>query len=406
MILTYSYRLLPSKRQHRALETLLEAQRQLYNAALEERLGAYRHGVIRTYFDQTKALTEWRREDKDASAIPANLQRATLKRLDEAYNGFFCRLRQGKRAGLPRFRGKGWWKSFGFRRFSGIVLTDARLTFKGMPGTLRVHFHRPLPNQAQIRSCTFCRDTKGWKVGFAVEVEKADPRAGIRSIGVDVGITNFATLSNGLIIPSIKAARRAERRLRIAQRSLSRKQRGSNNRRKSQLEFSRRHAAVARRRLNHLHTSSALLVRNYDLIAVERLNLSGLLRGRLARDVHDASWGRFISFLRYKAEKAGVSLIEVNAKNSSQDCSGCGIRVPKDLGERRHDCPHCGISIDRDLNAAINVLARAGVRPGLRNVAGCGMRAGGNLGSPMNCEPIHRASRDTTHPVEASDQSR
>ena len=140
------------------------------------------------------------------------------------------------------------------------------------------------------------------------------------------------------------------------------------------------HAAVARRRTEHLHQASARLVRDYDAIAVEKLNVKGLAGGVLAKDVHDASWARFISMLRYKAERAGVRLVEVDPRNTSQECSGCGTTVPKNLGVRRHDCPHCGLSIDRDINAARNILNRAGVGPGLRNVAGCGMRAGENLG--------------------------
>src|SRR5690242_20120224 len=94
MILTYEYRLLPSKRQHGALETLLESQRVLYNAALEERIGAYRRGVSLSYIDQTKGLTEWRQSDPEAAGVPVNLQRTTLKRLDEAYKGFFRRIKQ------------------------------------------------------------------------------------------------------------------------------------------------------------------------------------------------------------------------------------------------------------------------------------------------------------------------
>jgi putative transposase len=123
------------------------------------------------------------------------------------------------------------------------------------------------------------------------------------------------------------------------------------------------------------------LVRDYDVIVVEKLNVKGLAGSALAKDVHDASWARFISMLRYKAEWAGARLIEVDSHDTSQECSGCGVKVPKDLAERRHDCPHCGLSIDRDLNAARNILNRAGVGSGLRNVAGGGMRAGGNLDS-------------------------
>ena len=147
------------------------------------------------------------------------------------------------------------------------------------------------------------------------------------------------------------------------------------------MAVARCHAKTARTRLDHLHQATARLVRDYDLIAVEKLNVKGLARGALAKDVHDASWTKFISTLRYKAEYAGARLVEVNPYDTSQDCSGCGVKVPKDLGERTHDCSHCGLSIDRDLNAARNILNRAGVGPGLLNVAGHGMRAGGNLDS-------------------------
>jgi putative transposase len=381
VILTYRYRLLPTKRQHRVLETILEAQRQLYNAALEERIDAYRKvGITRSYIDQTKGLTEWRQTDPEGRALPLNLQRATLKRLEEAYQGFYRRVKRGgDKPGFPRFRGKGRFDSFGFRQFEGISLEADRIRFKNMPGSLRVHLHRPMPSEALVKSCTFRRDTKGWHVAFAAEVPASPRRRGQRAVGVDLGITTFAALSDGGFVPSLKAARRAERRLRLAQRAVARKIRGSRSRRRARAAVARCHAVIARRRANHLHQASARLVRDYDAIAVEALNVKGLARSALAKDVHDASWAKFISMLRYKAEWAGARLIEVDPHQTTQDCSGCGMKVPKELGDRHHDCPHCGVSIDRDLNAARNILYRAGVGPGLRNVAGCGMRAGENL---------------------------
>jgi putative transposase len=310
--------------------------------------------------------------------------------LDDAYQGFFRRTKQGGKAGFPRFRGGGRFDSFGFREFAGITLQDARLRFKSMPGSLRVHLHRELPAGASIRSCTFKRDTKGWNVSFAVAIEAAAPRECRRVVGIDLGITTFAALSDGGLIPSLKAARRAERRLRVAQRALARKKRGSSGRREARITVARCHAGVARQRAEHLHQGSARLVRDYDAIAIERLNVKGLARSALAKDVQDASWATFISMLRYKAEKAGVRLIEVNAQDTTQDCSNCGVRVPKSLAVRWHECPGCGLSMDRDLNAARNILNRAGVGLGLRNVAGgCGMRAGENLGSYPRARQEH-----------------
>ena len=310
MILTFRYRLLPAKRQHRALERILESQRQLYNAALEERIGAYRKAAVtRTYFDQCKALTEWRGSDPEAAELPVNLQRGTLKRLDEAYRGFFRRVAKGGKPGFPRFRGKGWFDSFGFSEFSGITLKDSRLGFKGMPGALRLHLHRDLPANASPRNCSFKRDTKGWSVSLTLDMEVQAPRTAQRVVGVDLGISTFAALSDGGFIPSLRAARKAERRLRVAQRALSRKQRGSGGRREARQAVARCHAAVARQRAEHLHQASARLVRDYDAIAIEKLNVKGLAASALAKDVHDASWARFISMLRYKAgENLGLAL--------------------------------------------------------------------------------------------------
>lgn len=380
MIIGCRYRLLPTKAQHRALDKILEWQRQLYNAALEERIGAYRKaGRCISSFDQCKSLTEWRRDDEDASGLPANLQRATLKRLDDAYRGFFRRLRAGAPCGFPRFRGVQRFDSFGFRQFTGITVDNRRLHFKGMPGGLRVHWHRALPGTL-LKSCTFKRDVKGWHVTFAVEVTVAEPRRTKRAVGVDLGILTFAALSDGGFIPSLRAARKAERRLRIVQRALSRKQRGSRGRRRAREAVARCHGAIARQRREHLHQASARLVRDYDSIAVEGLHLKGLSRSALAKDVRDASWAKFLSMLRYKAEWAGARVIEVDPQHTSQECSVCGTLVAKNLAARHYDCPCCGLSTNRDLNAARNILRRAGLGPGLLNVIDCDMRASENLG--------------------------
>src|SRR5688572_5007606 len=224
MILTFRYRLLPTKRQHRVLEGILEAQRQLYNAGLEERVEAYRKaGVRRTYFDQCKSLTEWRRDDREAARFPANLQRWTLKRLDEAYRVFFRRVKAGGKPGFPRFRSRRRFDAFGFAANAGIRFEDGRIRFNGMPGALRVHLHRPLPEGCAIRSCVFRRGAKGWSAAFALRLPDSSPLRGDRVVGVDLGISTFVSLSDGGFIPSLRAARRAERRIRVAQRALARK---------------------------------------------------------------------------------------------------------------------------------------------------------------------------------------
>src|SRR5579884_4291846 len=229
LVLTYKFRLLPSRRQHAALGAILESQRQLYNAALEARISRYRAtGETETYIDQCKALTVCRRELPEMGALPVRLQRWTLKRLDEAFQAFFRRAkaRNGK-AGFPRFRGMGRWHSFGFSEFFGIRFDGKRLRFVGLPGGLRVHLHRRLPDGADIRSCVFRRDGRGWSVCFQVAVAAAGARPVSVALGIDLGLSVFAYCSDGVVLPNPRIARKAERELRRRQRALSRCKRGS-----------------------------------------------------------------------------------------------------------------------------------------------------------------------------------
>ena len=224
MILTYRYRLLPLKNQHRAVERLCGEQRELYNAALEERIDCYRKtGKTRTYIDQCRALTQCRRELPSMGALPANLQRWTLKRLDDAFQGFFRRIKtHAGKAGFPRFRGKSRWEAFGFAQFSGIRFDGKRLRFAGMPGGLKLHLHRPLPDEADIRSCVLRRDGRGWHVCLQIAVAAVEQRAVATAVGVDLGLKVFAYCSDNVVIPNPRIAQRAEKELRRRQRALSR----------------------------------------------------------------------------------------------------------------------------------------------------------------------------------------
>lgn len=378
IVLTYKYRLLPTKRQHAALAQILEDQRQLYNAALEERIDCYRKtGKGRTYFDQCKSLTELRKDD-EFGLVPVNVQRGTIKRVHEAFKGFFSRVRRGeKKVGFPRFRGKNWFTSFDFSQFVGITFDGSRLRFKGSGGGIRVHVHRPMP-VGKILTARFKRDTKGWAVCFAMKIDTPDGRKIKTAVGVDVGIKTLAACSDGLLIPNPRVARKAARAMRLRQRALARCKRGSNRRRKVGAQAARLHSKIANTRSTALHQISATLVNRYDLIAVEALNNKGLARTMLAGDVLDASWTKLLIFLRYKAARAGAQIIEVDPRFTSQTCPDCGAVAKKTLAERTHSCS-CGCVLDRDVAAAKVILSRAVVSPGTPNVARWGERALRNL---------------------------
>lgn len=371
-VLTYKFRVLPSKRQHAALARICEAQRQLYNAAIQERRDCYsKTGKGRSYIDQCKSLTEWRQSDEDARALPVNLQRWTLRRTDDAYKAFYRRIKdRNGAAGFPRFKGKGRWNSFGFNQFSGIRFDGTRLRFAGMPGSLRVHLHRPLPDGKPL-ACVFRRDVKGWYVCFQMLAAGAERRELTCCIGVDVGLASLATLSTGEQIPNPRHARKAAKELRRRQRALSRCKRGSKRREKVRAMVARLHRKVADTRSTHLHQVSADLVRRFDLIAVEKLNVKGMSRGMLAKSVNDASWGMLRQMLAYKAEKAGAQLIEVDPRHTSQICPECGQIEVKTLSQRTHRCG-CGCVMDRDHASALVILDRAVVGPRAQKQAGYG----------------------------------
>lgn len=379
-VLTFKYRLLPTRRQHDALVSILDSQRALYNAALEERIGCYRTiGKARTYIDQCKALTECREALPEMAAIPANIQRGTLKRLDLAFQAFSHRVKaRNDKAGFPRFRGKGWFNSFGFNEFSGIQFDGKRLRWKGLPSGLRVHMHRQMP-KGKILAATFKRDCKGWSACFYVRVETPEKRIVSSAVGIDVGINTLAATSDGLLIPNPRHARKVEREMRRRQRALARCKRGSNRRKKVRSEVAKLHAKITNSRSTRLHQISAMLVGLYDVIAVEDLNNKGLAKGMLARDVNDAGWSKLVQLVEYKAAKAGAYLIKVDPKFTSQECASCGARAPKTLADRTHQCPSCGYVEDRDINAAKVILSRAVVGPGDGNVARWGERRLGKL---------------------------
>jgi putative transposase len=340
----------------------------LYNAALEERIDCYRKtGKGLTFVDQTLSLTICRRELPEMANFSVALQRWTLKRLDEAFAGFYRRVkaRRGK-AGFPRFKGRDGWNSFGLA--STVQFVGKRIRFKGMATGLRVHFHRPLPKKHRIYSCILRREERGWVVCFGLEIDAEAKRAVADALGIDLGLKVFAYCSDGVVLPNPRVARKAERKMRVAQRALARCRRHSNRRRKARARVARIYRKISNTRATWLHQQAAALIKRTDLVAVEDLRINGMMRcSTVARSIADASWAKFLGYLEYKAERAGVHFVRVDPRNTSQKCSGCGALVFKSLAMRTHACTECGLVIDRDWNAARNIL-QAGIGLGVHNV--------------------------------------
>jgi putative transposase len=363
---TFKYRLYPTVGQAERLEEQLSFNQRLYNAALEQRRSLWRdHGVSVSYNDQARQLTELRRE---AGAAPQGMncwaQQEALKRLDRAFQAFFRRVKRGETPGYPRFRAAARYDTitWSFSGNAGGVKLDERLHLQGI-GAVKVKWDRRVPEDATLKQVRVTRHGSGrkarWYASVSPELPKPAPlpRTG-RSMGIDLGIASFAALSTGELVKGPRALRAAKGGLARAQRRCARKKRGSKRRRKAADQVARRHERVRNVRRDHAAKLATRLVAENDVIAVEKLNVRGLARGRLAYHVNDAAWGDFVKRLHGKAEEAGRSVIEVDPRFTSQTCNECGTRESLALADREFACSSCGQRSDRDVNAARNIHAR------------------------------------------------
>ncbi len=355
---TYKYRLYPTRAQAEALDAQRRFACDLYNAALEQRMTAYRlQRKSISLYDQMRDLTELRHAGLGLPGMGSSAQRDPLRRLDRAFAAFYRRVKAGQTPGFPRFRSERRYDSLTWPWMDGAKLQAGRLVILGV-GAVKVKWHREIPSEAAIKTMTAIRAGDRWYTCFSLEVPvRPAVRLELPSVGVDVGITTFAMLSTGEAIAGPRAARAAQRGLRVAQRRLNRRKRGSARRNKARLQVARCHEKVKNVRRDHAHKTARDLVSRFGTIYVEDLNIKGLAGGMLARDVHDQGWGLFLTLLTEKAECAARPIVKVNAWGTSQTCSACDAHAPKDLSVRWHSCV-CGYEADRDVNAACNVLKR------------------------------------------------
>jgi putative transposase len=362
MIKAFKYRIYPTANQAQELNWALTRCRELYNAALEERIGAYRAAKKSiTCFDQQKSLPDVKEGRPEYKDLHSQVLQDVLKRLDKAFQAFFRRVKRGDgKAGFPRFQGRNRFDSFTFPQAAntGIkLLSDGRVRVHGIGGSLKVKWHRPM--SGKLKTCTLKREGEHWYIVFACEVEAVKLPLTGDVVGVDVGLNHFAVTSDGEFVDNPRLHRKAQAKLRVQQRRVSRRKRGSNRRRKAVQALAKTHRKVKNQRKDFHHKTAHDLVERFDLIAIEDLNVKGLARTRLAKSVSDVGWSSFANILFGKAEYAGRTVVKVSPNYTSQDCSSCGHREKHALSVREFVCTKCGVWHQRDHNAAKNILARA-----------------------------------------------
>ncbi len=360
----YKFRVYPNKRQEARLDLTLEICRHLWNTALADRKNAWEEGLSTSYEDQAGKLTFEKHRNPELYSVHAHVLQDVLRRQKKAFDNYFRRCREGaKKKGYPRFKGEGRYRSITYPE-SGFKLEGSSLTLSKIQGSIRVFHHREI--EGKVKTCTIKKDGTGcWYVIFVTETQAPAKVVPQTAIGVDLGISHAVMTSDGQYFDYPKYYVQAERQNRAAEKSLHRKKKGSQNRKKAGHRLSVIGKRVTNLRDEFLHQVSQKLVDSADVIVFESLNISSMLQNhRLAKHIADVSWGKLIQFTQSKAERAGKSVVFVDPRNTSQRCSGCGTIVPKDLSERVHDCPACGLKLDRDHNAALNILTL-----GLRGIA-------------------------------------
>ena len=346
----YRFRLYPSKRQEKQMNTHLWRAKNLWNDLLEHSKNIYGN------FDKFPTKSTLAAMTKDSGLYSQVAQDIGFRVEKGIWRYVKLRKAGDKKAGFPRFKSIDRIKSLSYPQAGFSLGRKLKVT----PfGEIAIVQHRQI--QGTVKTLSLKKDSSGkWFACFAVE-ETPIIRApnGKPQVGIDFGLKTLATLSDGTIIKNPRHLKKHAENLAWLQRCLSKKKKGSKNRGKAKREVAIAYEKVANSRADFLHKTTTTLVNSYSLIALEKLASQEMAEQNFGRSINDAGWGMFANMLAYKAESAGCKVVFVNPKNTTQECSNCHEIVKKDLTERMHNCPFCNLSIDRDLNAAQNILVRA-----------------------------------------------
>ena len=362
----FRYRLYPTRKQEALLNRQLEECRWLYNHFLEHRKNAWEwYGVSLSHYGQQNTLPSLKKIRPALETVYSQTLQNVAVRIDLAFQAFFRRVKKGEDPGYPRFKGKGQYSSLTWPQWnSGCDLTGKGLRLSKV-GVVPIVLHRPV--EGKIKTCHILRSSTGkWWVTLSCETvqEHVFPSSPL-SVGIDVGIKTFATLSDGTEIGNPKFLKQSAKRLAQAQRKLELQAKGSPERTKAKKVVAKVHERISNQRSDFAHQESTKIVNQYGQIFVEDITVNEMKSHRcMNRSIRDVAWSQFFFFLSYKAENAGREFKKVNPAYTSQTCSSCGHRQKMPLSCRTYVCPCCGMEKDRDHNASLNILRLGLESPG------------------------------------------
>lgn len=358
----------------------LELLRKQYNYRLGERFNWYEQNrcdinacPLRSHLPELKDNPDFYSQKRDLvnskalfseyGSIHSQVLQDCVARVKKTFDRWLKGDCNGKKSGKPRFKGIGRYRSFTFPQMKQDCIQGKLIKLPTI-GLVKLIQHRPLPDSFKIKTATITHKVDGWYVVLSLEDASVPVLTPLvpeldNTIGINMGLKSFLVTDSGEEITIPQHYRKAEKRLKRLQRSLSRKKKGSSRRRVAIRRAGSAHLKVLNQRKDFHYKIAKKLLSQGKHVAHEKLNIKGIARTKLAKSTHDAGWGQFRQILSIKAEKAGLLAIAVLPGGTSQDCSNCGQKVKKELSERWHSCHHCGCELDRDQNAAINIKHRA-----------------------------------------------
>ena len=357
MIVSYKYRAYPDATTETRLNAALDTCRWLYNKLLEECNTAREHGFTPTMREMQARIVTLKEENPFLKGVYSKVLQMVNYTLWSNIAALSQTKKRGRKIGKLRFKSASRYRTLNYNQ-SGFKIDreHSAVTFSKI-GTIPFTMHRPY--SGVVKGVLITRSGDNWYVIIQAEQDVSEPKKEGRSVGIDVGLDSFAVDSDGRVIENPRFYEHSRDRIKKLQQSVARKQRFSKNWKKAKRKLEKVYDHVANQKNDFLHKLSRRYVDTYATICVEDLNIkylkeNGKSRG-LRRSIHSASWGRFYSYLSYKAESAGTELVKVDPRDTTQMCSNCGSIVKKTLSERVHECPYCGFAADRYCNAAVNI---------------------------------------------------
>jgi putative transposase len=376
----YQYRLRLTKQQQSTIDLWMELCRRQYNYRLGERFNWWEQNRCDInscplichlpelkdrpdFYSQKRDLVNTKKLFTEYKDLPSHTLQDVIARVEKTFDRWLKGDSNGKRSGKPRFKGQGRYRSIAFpdpvkpEHIKGNVIQLPKI------GNLKVILHRLIPDGFKVKTAAIVKKADGYYITLSLQdsyVPELTPEMPTldNTIGIDMGLKSFLVDDMGTEVAIPQHYRKSERRLKKIQRSLSRKKKGSKRRKKAIKRVAKAHLKVSNQRKDFHYKTAKKLLNKGKNIGHEDLNIKGIARTRMAKSTHDAGWGQFLQILSVKAANAGLMTIAVNPNGTTQECSGCGQKVPKTIQDRWHEC-QCGCSLDRDHNAAINIKHRA-----------------------------------------------